>query len=375
MVACDAAFQTFGECGVSFYTGVPDSLLKSFCAYLSDHCKPGSHVISANEGGSIAMAAGHYLATGELPLVYMQNSGLGNAVNPLISLADADVYGVPMLLLIGWRGEPGKKDEPQHRKMGGATLPLLDAMSIRHAVMPTDLQEAQALIRKAAATAIQTDAPFAIVVPKGAFDAYALESTTEQPYPASRENAIDTLLGTFPSDTAIVSTTGMASRELFELRVKRGESHDADFLTVGSMGHSSQIALGVALRQPGRHVVCLDGDGAMMMHLGALTTVGSLAPKNFTHVLLNNGAHDSVGGQPTVGFDVDLCGVAKACGYTHVATTSDLTALPEIMETMLAAPGPRFLEVRVRKGARSDIGRPTRTPQQCKAALMRFLGK
>jgi len=375
VVACDAAFAAFGECGVSFFTGVPDSLLKSFCAYLSDHCKPDSHVISANEGGSIAIAAGHYLATGELPLVYMQNSGLGNAVNPLISLADADVYGVPMLLLIGWRGEPGKKDEPQHRKMGGATLPLLDAMSIRHAVMPTDPKEAEAVIRKAAATAMETDAPFAIVVPKGAFDAYTLEGTTEQPYSASREDAIDALLGTFPSETAIVSTTGMASRELFELRVKRGESHDADFLTVGSMGHSSQIALGVALGQPGRHVVCLDGDGAMMMHLGALTTVGSLAPKNFTHVLLNNGAHDSVGGQPTVGFDVDLCAVAKACGYTHVASTSDLTALPKIMETMLAAPGPRFLEVRVRTGARSDIGRPTRTPQQCKEALMRFLGE
>ncbi|MCP4447831.1 MAG: phosphonopyruvate decarboxylase [Myxococcales bacterium] len=375
MVGADVVFKAFQESGIEFFTGVPDSLLKSLCAYVTDNCDATSHVIAANEGSAVGMAAGHHLATGKLPLVYMQNSGLGNAVNPLVSLADPDVYGVPMLIVVGWRGEPGKKDEPQHRKMGSVTIPSLDALGVGHAVLPTEEASALACIRVAATTAMETNAPFAIVVPKGAFAPYALQSASADVYDSSREEAIASLLDTLPKDTAIVATTGMAARELFELRKKRGESNDSDFLTVGSMGHASQIALGLSLAQPERNVVCLDGDGAAIMHLGGLTTIGSLAPKNFTHVVLNNAAHDSVGGQSTVGFDVDLCGVAKSCGYAQAMSTFDLGQLPGVMKEMLATAGPRLVEIRVRKGARKDLGRPTRTPRETKHAVMSFLNK
>lgn len=373
MVAAKELFDALGASGVEFFTGVPDSLLKSFCAYVSDHCEASSHVIAANEGSAVALAAGHHLASGKLPLVYMQNSGWGNAVNPLVSLAAPEVYGVPMLVVVGWRGEPGKKDEPQHRKMGGVTLPSIEALDIPHFILPTDSAEALACVRKAVEQAQERNAPVALVVPKGVIEAYTLQSALKDVHSASREEAIAALLDTLPASTAVIATTGMASRELFELREKRGESHDSDFLTVGSMGHSSQIALGVALKHPDRHVLCLDGDGAALMHLGGLATIGSLAPKNFTHVVLNNAAHDSVGGQPTVGFDVDLCGIAKSCQYSTALSTDDLASLPTLVAEILATPGPRFLELRIRKGARMDLGRPTRTPVETKLALMKFL--
>jgi phosphonopyruvate decarboxylase len=374
MVAAQDLFSALGDSGVEFFTGVPDSLLKSFCAFVTDNCDATSHVIAANEGSAVALAAGHHLASGKLPLVYMQNSGWGNAVNPLVSLASPEVYGVPMLVLVGWRGEPGKKDEPQHRKMGSVTLPSIDALDMPYMVLPSNAEEAGACVRKAAQAAMEAKAPFAIVVPKGAIEPYALQSAVPDVHSASREEAISALLDTLPGNTAIVATTGMASRELFELREKRGESHDSDFLTVGSMGHASQIALGVALQHPDRHVLCLDGDGAALMHLGGMATIGTLAPKNFTHVVLNNAAHDSVGGQPTVGFDVDLCGIASSCLYPKATKTDDLASLPAIVQELLALPGPRFLEIRIRKGARKDLGRPTRTPVETKLAIMKFLG-
>ncbi len=373
MVAAKQLFDALAQAGVSFYAGVPDSLLKSFCAYLSDHCDAQAHVIAANEGSAVAMAAGHYLASGTLPVVYMQNSGWGNAVNPLVSLAAPEVYGVPMLVVVGWRGQPGKPDEPQHRKMGSVTIASIEALDMPHAVLPSDPEEAIACVRKASEQAMESKAPFALVIPKGAIDAYKLQSVQADQHSASREDAIAALLETLDERTAIVSTTGMASRELFELREKRSESHDSDFLTVGSMGHASQIALGVALQQPERHVLCLDGDGAAIMHLGGMSTIGALAPKNYTHVVLNNGAPDSVGGQPTVGFDLDLCGIAKACGYSAAVSTDDLQALPALMKELLAKPGPRLVEIRIRKGARSDLGRPTRSPAETKQALMKFL--
>lgn len=373
MVAPKVAFEAFREAGVGFFTGVPDSLLKDFCAYVTDNTDAASHVIAANEGSAVALAAGHYLASHKLPMVYMQNSGLGNAVNPLVSLADPDVYGVPMLVVVGWRGEPGKKDEPQHRKMGSVTIPSLDALGIKSVVLPAEESEAVACIQQAAKAAIESSAPFAIVVPKGVFESYKLQSASADTYESSREEAIAALLDTLAAETVIVATTGMAARELFELRKARGESNDSDFLTVGSMGHASQIALGLALAQPERHVVCLDGDGAAIMHLGGLTTIGALAPKNYTHIVLNNAAHDSVGGQATVGFDVDLCGVARSCGYAITSSTGDLSKLPGLMNEALATEGPRLVEIRIRKGSRSDLGRPTRTPEETKQAVMSFL--
>ena len=341
---------------------------------MTDHAPADRHVITANEGGAIALAAGHHMATGGLPVVYMQNSGLGNTVNPLTSLTDAAVYGLPMLLVIGWRGEPGKKDEPQHVKMGQVTPRLLDALGDAWATLPDDLAEADALVSHAAAHASAQSAPFALLVRKGTFASYALQSDTPSTYALTREAAIEALVDQLPPAALVVATTGKPSRELFEARERRGEPHDADFLTVGCMGHASQIALGVSMGAPGRPVYCLDGDGAVLMHLGGLASIGQLAGPGFKHVIVNNGAHDSVGGQPTVGFEVDLCAVAQACGYRWTARVEGAESLASTLAALARESGPAFVEIRVARGARSDLGRPTMRPQELKTRFMNACG-
>ena len=363
-------FEALSERGVSFFAGVPDSLLKDFCAYVTDHAPARGHVITANEGSAVGLAAGHHLATGKVPVVYMQNSGLGNTVNPVTSLADPEVYGIPMLLVVGWRGEPGVKDEPQHVKMGRVTPDVVAAMHVEQAVLPDTLEDALPVVDMALARARERKAPFALLIRKGTFAKYKMQAAQPNDYPLSREEAIGHVLAALPSDSLIVSTTGMPSRELFELREQRGEAHDGDFLTVGSMGHSSQIALGVAIEKPDRTVVCLDGDGAVLMHLGALGTIGSLAPGNYRHIVLNNGAHDSVGGQPTIAFQVDLCGVARACGYRTVVRATNAEELAGALPEVLQGDGPALLEVRVRRGNRPELGRPTMTPRELKERFM-----
>ncbi|QQR91764.1 MAG: phosphonopyruvate decarboxylase [Myxococcales bacterium] len=375
MIEAKDFFDALVRENVDFFAGVPDSLLKSFCAYITANTDAKHHVITANEGSAVALAAGYHLATGRIGLVYMQNSGLGNAVNPLTSLADAEVYGVPMLLVIGWRGEPDKKDEPQHVKMGKVTSDLLSSINIPHAVVPTDWSEAKPLLKFAIEQATSKQGPFALVVPKGTFETYSLKTDESDSYPLSREDALGIILDHIDPKSFFVSTTGMPSRELYECREQREEEHATDFLTVGSMGHASQIALGVALQQSERPVVCIDGDGAAIMHLGGLSTIGSLKPGNFTHVVLNNGAHDSVGGQPTVGFEIDFAAIARGCAYPTVLRADDENTLAEALNAMAELPGPRFLEVRVHKGARSDLGRPKQSPQELKESIMEFLAK
>jgi len=358
---------------IRFFAGVPDSLLKDFCAYLTDNADPENHVITANEGSAVGLAMGHHFATGEIPLVYMQNSGLGNAVNPLLSLADPDVYAAPMLLLAGWRGEPGVKDEPQHVKQGRVMLAMLDAMDIPHAVIGPDDDSAESALDQAMDHFSKRSGPFVIAVRKGTFQSYKLQNAAEPEYAMTREEAIRELLKLMGPSDAIVSTTGMASRELFELRVERGEGHERDFLTVGGMGHASQIALGIAKQAADRKVYCIDGDGAALMHLGSLPIIGISACGNFRHVIINNGAHDSVGGQPTVGFEIDCGAIAIASGYKKTFRADSKEELNSKMEEFIAAPGPSLLEIRVRKGARKDLGRPTKTPVENKTALMKFL--
>lgn len=366
-------FDALADRGISFYAGVPDSLLKAFCAYVTDHADARNHIITANEGGAIALAAGHHLASGDIGVAYMQNSGLGNAVNPLTSLADADVYGVPLLLIIGWRGEPGRKDQPQHVKMGGVTRGTLDALGVPHAVLPDTPEPAIAALDSAITTMRERSGPYALVVRKGTFENYKLKTQQKNDYELGREQALDIILAGIEPNAAIVSTTGMPSREVFELRNKRDEHHDADFLTVGSMGHTSQIALGVALKRPNRHVYCIDGDGAVIMHMGGLTTIGSLAPENYRHIVLNNAAHDSVGGQPTVGYDIDFCAIARGCGYRRAVCAETEEQLRAAMSELRNVAGSTMLEVRVRRGARTDLGRPTNTPKYTKSRFMAFL--
>ena len=364
------------ENGIDCFAGVPDSLLKNVCAYITDHSDSGHNIITANEGAAIGFAAGHYLATGQPACVYMQNSGEGNTINPLASLTDKDVYNIPVLLVIGWRGRPGVHDEPQHVKQGKVTLGLLDVMGIGYEVLSKEEDQAAAQIDRAVA-ALRKNEVFALVIEKDTFNDYRLQNIEVNDLTMSREEAIKEVASVLGDKDVIVSTTGMISRELFEAREAWKQGHERDFLTVGSMGHASQIALGIALEKKDRRVWCFDGDGATIMHMGALAIVASKKPANYIHVVFNNGAHDSVGGQPTVGLKIDLPAIAKAAGYADaysVSTKEELNSQLSILNSQ-SQKGPLFLEIKVKKGNRKDLGRPTTTPVQNKEALMAFLKK
>lgn len=372
MIAPEFLLERLRQAGIGFFAGVPDSLLKNVCAYITDHFDAAHHVIAANEGAAVGLAAGHYLATGRPGCVYMQNSGEGNAINPLASLTDPEVYRIPLLLLIGWRGRPGVPDEPQHVKQGKVTTGLLEVMGIRYAVLAKEEGEAARQI-ETALEALARGEVFALVIEKDTFEPYQLRSAGENALPLGREEAVRTVAAALREKDCIVSTTGMISRELFEYRAATGENHQRDFLTVGSMGHASQIALGIALAQPERRVWCFDGDGAALMHMGSMAIVAAKAPRNYVHVVFNNGAHDSVGGQPTVGLQIDLPAVAKALGYPHAFRVADAAGLAAVLPEIRPLDGPVLLEIRVRKGNRKDLGRPTTTPIENKEALMAFL--
>lgn len=370
MLQTDCFYKALVENGLSFFTGVPDSLLKDICAYITDHSDCRHHIIAANEGAAVGIAAGHYLATGEVPLVYMQNSGLGNTINPLLSLADELVYSIPMLLMIGWRGEPDVKDEPQHKKQGLVTLDLLDAMQIPYIVLSDEDTTAREQLTDIIVQCRKSSKPHAIVIRKGTFGKYVLRHTAENRYGISREEALKTVVDAMETKDVVVSTTGKLSRELFEYRETLGQGHERDFLTVGSMGHSSSIALGIALAKSERTVYCLDGDGAFLMHMGAISNIGILKPHNYRHIVFNNGAHESVGAQPTVGFQVDIPAIAKACGYAAIFTAENREEIQEVMRQMPDIGGPVLLEIRVKIDSRDNLGRPTTTPVENKNAFM-----
>ena len=375
MITPSFFIETLRQHGIDFYAGVPDSLLKNVCAYITDNFDAQHNIIAANEGGAVALAAGYHLATGKIGCVYMQNSGLGNTVNPLASLTDKEVYNIPVLLVIGWRGRPGVHDEPQHVKQGKITTGLLNTLGINYEVLSKEEEQAVKQIDKAIHNIKQTGEAYALVVEKDTFDTYVLQNVSSNDYEMSRETAIQTMAASLESDAVVVSTTGMISRELFEYRANTQQGHERDFLTVGSMGHASQIALGIAMEKPDRRVYCFDGDGAVIMHLGSLAIVGSKSPKNYVHVVFNNGAHDSVGGQPTVGLQIDLPSIAKSVGYKYAYRAETKEQLLDIIGKIGACEGPILVEIRVRKGNRKDLGRPTTTPIQNKEALMAFLRK
>ncbi len=375
MISPKIFIESLAAKGIDFFAGVPDSLLKNVCAFISDTIDGRHNIIAANEGGAVGLAAGHYLATGHIPCVYMQNSGEGNAINPLASLTDKEVYNIPVLLVIGWRGEPGVHDEPQHVKQGKVTIPLLDAMGIRNEIMCQDESGFLGQLDKAVGYMKETGEAFALIVRKNTFGPYTPQMSEADEYPLSREEAIRTAASSLGPKDVIVSTTGMISRELFEYRAAKGQGHERDFLTVGSMGHASQIALGIALERTDRKVWCFDGDGAVLMHLGSMAIVADKAPANFIHVVFNNGAHDSVGGQPTVGLKISLTGVAKALGYKEIVLASTAVELAAALKKIKTCEGPVLLEVRVHRGNRKDLGRPTTTPIQNRDALMSFLDK
>ena len=378
MIRPEFFIEALREKGIDCFAGVPDSLLKNICAYITDHFDAAHNIIAANEGAAVGLAAGHYLATGQPACVYMQNSGEGNIINPLASLTDQEVYNIPVLLLIGWRGRPGVHDEPQHVKQGKVTTGLLNVMGVNYEVLSKEEDKAAKQIEKAA-KALANKEVFALVIEKDTFEDYKLQNVEVNDLTMSREEAIQTVAAALGEKDCIVSTTGMISRELFEYRAAMNQGHERDFLTVGSMGHASQIALGIALAQPDRRVWCFDGDGAAIMHMGSMAIVANKAPKNYVHVVFNNGAHDSVGGQPTVGLKIDLPAVAKAVGYKATISVDSKEKLEKELSTLNSqlstVGGPVLLEIKVKKGNRKDLGRPTTTPIQNKEALMDFLKK
>lgn len=359
--------------GIDFYTGVPDSQLKALCDFLMHRYGIGkTHMIAANEGNCTALAAGYHLATGKIPMVYMQNSGIGNIINPAASLLNDKVYGIPCVFVVGWRGEPGIHDEPQHIFQGEVTIRLLEDMDIQTFVVTKETAESEiAGFLKEAESRFGAGKSIAFVVKKGAFsfdETVAYENENQM----KREDIIRSIAQTAGEDI-VVSTTGKASRELFEIRESRKESHKYDFLTVGSMGHSSSIALGIAMNQPDQKVWCIDGDGAALMHMGAMAVMGANRPENLIHIVINNGAHETVGGMPTVAGTINLCTIAKGCGYQtvlHVETQPELT---DALRTAKTARELVFVEVMSSIGARSDLGRPTTTAKENKENFMKYL--
>lgn len=363
------------DAGIDFFSGVPDSQLKGLCDELYDRFGTDTdrHVVAHNEGGAMGLCAGHYLATGRPGLCYMQNSGLGNAVNPLASLTDEKVYGLPCLLVIGWRGEPGVHDEPQHVKQGEITLKQLEILDIPYFVLNPETEKADFLENFGGILAeLKAGHCAAIVVRKG-----ALKTDRTPDYQngrlLKREEAAEIILDAMGENDVVVSTTGKLSREIFEIRERKGQGHHRDFLTVGSMGHASMIALGIAAEQTARRVWCLDGDGAVLMHLGALAVVGRRKPTNLIHVVIDNGAHETVGGMPVCNRELNLTGMAESAGYPKVMTADSAETLRECLNEAVKEQVLTMITVRCACGARADLGRPTTTPAENRDALMNWL--
>ena len=373
MLNAERILKSFEDNGISFFTGVPDSQLKALCnCLMNTYGISDKHVIAANEGNAVGLAAGYHMATGKIPCVYLQNSGIGNIVNPVASLLNERVYQIPALFVVGWRGEPGVKDEPQHLFQGEITIKLLEYLGMEIGILDkeTTLETFDAMLKRFLKV-LNRGGCAAFVVRKGALE-YSRKVRYENQAWILREEAIRQVAEAAGEDV-IVSTTGKASRELFEIREANRQPHQYDFLTVGSMGHSSMIALGVALNQPERKVWCIDGDGAVLMHMGALAVIGAKKPRNLIHVVMNNGAHETVGGMPTVCGEIRLTEIARACGYPAVYSVERLEELGPVLEQAKGRDGLAFVEVKTAIGSREDLGRPTTTAVENKQGFMAYL--
>lgn len=357
-----------------FFCGVPDSQLKPLCDYLMNEygIDPKHHIIAANEGNCAAIAAGYYLSTGKVPVVYMQNSGEGNVINPLASLMNTKVYAIPCIFVVGWRGEPGVHDEPQHVYQGEVTVKLLEDMEVKAFIVDKITTESNLTDYMHVASQLLSEGKqVAFVVRKNAFE-YSSKVVYKNNYTMTREEAIKHIVAVTKEDP-IVSTTGKASRELFEIREANGEGHNFDFLTVGSMGHSSSIALGIAIQKADKKVWCVDGDGAVLMHMGSMAVIGAIKPKNLVHIVINNGAHETVGGMPTICDKINLSVIAKSCGYVKTVKADNFKDLDEALNFAKVSNELTFIEVMCAIGSRADLGRPTTTPIQNKNDFMRNL--
>lgn len=362
---------------ISFFTGVPDSLLKPLCNIIEKQGVSGEikHITAANEGNAVALAAGSYLASGKIPLIYLQNSGLGNIINPLLSLTDKNVYNMPALYFIGWRGEPGIKDEPQHVTQGLLSEHLLEAVNMKYCILSADddMGTFESRLKSAINYMKETFEPFAFLIKKGSFvELKDVETDGNKQVDAFlRRDALNEIVNILPENAVVISTTGKTSRELYEIRNERGHTHNKDFLTVGSMGHCSQIALGISLEKPNVPVYCIEGEGAVLMHMGALVVNGALARDNFFHILINNGAHDSVGGQPNFGAGIDFSEIAELCGYKNTFKVKTPKETTEILGKKYT--GSSFLQIDVSLGSKADLSRPKESPIENKEIFIDFL--
>ncbi len=370
MILVKKYFEVFINEGIDFFTGVPDSVLKFFASYIDDNLQAKNHVITANEGAAIALASGYHLATNKVPVVYMQNSGLGNAVNPLISLVGKEVYNIPLILIIGWRGEPSAKDEPQHLQQGKITLQMLELMDIPFIVLNENEQDSIAKTTQLINDTKELRKTHAILIKRNLFSSYKARPKKEITFQLSREDAMKVVVQNLGENDVVVSTTGKLSRELFEYRESLGQNHESDFLTVGSMGHASMIALGIAREKENHAVYCFDGDGAVLMHAGSLSNIGDSGLENYKHIVFNNGAHESVGGQKTLALDINMPMIALANGYSNVKTVSSIEDLKEALIELKNNGQLSFLEIKVKIESRQNLGRPTTSPVENKIAFM-----
>jgi len=354
------------DAGLNYFTGVPDSTLKEWLKLIFDGCSGFTNRIAANEGAAISNAAGYYLATGNVGVVYLQNSGLGNCINPLTSLTDVEVYGIPVVMLIGWRGMPSKKDEPQHKKMGVITKKILTSLDIPYTVLDDDNYIEQ--IKDAAVLSKSKQQSRALIVKPGFFDIYNKENRNKETKGMVREDAIKTIVGAIKDNDIILSTTGKTSRELYEVCTTNSRGHNNNFYNVGSMGHVSAIGLEVALQKRDKLTYILDGDGALIMHMGTLASIGNYQPKNLVHIVFDNKVHESTGSQPSLSNAIDIAGVMRECNYRQVETVLDNTALINILSESIS--GPLGIVIKVIPGSRNDLGRPTDTPKDTKIRFM-----
>lgn len=372
---CENLWQIFDRMGLNFFSGVPDSTFKAWMTFLDhEHGKKLKNVIACNECEAVAIVTGYHLATGKIGAVYMQNAGEGKTVNPLVSLCHPEVYSIPLFLMIGWRGEPGKKDEPQHKKMGKITIQLLDLLDIPHRILPDSPKMAESLIQELIEIANTEKKPVALIIKRGILEQDIRGDELEDKFDMNREDAIQIIVNNLKGSEIIISTTGKTSRELFEYRLARGET-PRDFYTVGGMGCAASIALGVALQHPYKNVIILDGDGSLLMQMGSMATIGHYAPENLYHILIDNKSHDSTGGQPTVSATVNFEEIAKGCGYRSAKTLQKKGELSQSIREMSTELGPIMCIINVNKGSRIDLGRPTTTSIQNKNEFMKHIRK
>jgi phosphonopyruvate decarboxylase len=374
MIHPEKLYNFLKQQGVEFFTGVPDSLLKYFLKYLQDHVPDNKHLITANEGLAIGLAAGYNISTGKIPLVYLQNSGLGNIINPLTSLADKEVYSIPMVLMIGWRGRPGTKDEPQHKKMGRITISLLDSLEVPYYILDQQEQNAFEKIKLAIEMAAKEQKPVALLVPEEIFEKYEGKNEPDH-FTLVREDIIKEIIQQLKGDEIVVCTTGKMGREFNEQNIAAKNKIKKNLLSVGAMGHANHIALGIKMNNEKNKMIMLDGDGALLMHMGSLSLIPQQLKEGFIHIVINNGSHESVGGQPTSGFVTDLCGIAKACGYNTVISISNENEFKNWIKTGLNSNETQFVEIRTCRSSRNDLGRPAGSPIEWKNNLITALHK